>query len=158
LVQTAHFFALGCLALFSLADLRYRTAPGAGFFFLAAVLIAFPQDPRKVGMIILAVGWGISQRRPAYLALPLLLHPSTWAVVMAGVGVRKRVIGRFDLFVLAGVACLLDWPVPFLALVGMEIWRRFWRRKRADAAPALPGIFLGVLAYLIGIAATQAGG
>jgi len=51
-------FSLASLALFSLADLRYRVAPGAGVFFLAMAILAAPEDTLRVGLVVLAVGWG----------------------------------------------------------------------------------------------------
>ena len=141
--------SLGCLGLFSLADLRYRAAPGAALFFLAAVLIALPDNPLRVGMVVLAVLWGMMKKWPALLALPLLLHPSTWAVFLVGTGVRRGEIGRFDILVLGGVACLFDMPAPILALVGVELWCRWLGRNREGFAPGLPGVLGGAAGYLI---------
>ena len=36
-----------------------------------------------------------------------------------------------------------------LALIGLELWRRFWIRRNAGVVPALPGMFIGLLIYVI---------
>jgi hypothetical protein len=152
----AVIFSLATLALFSLADLRYRTVPGAAVFFLASVLIAVFADPIRVGLVVLAVGWGWL-RWPSVLIIPALFSPSAWAVLLMGAGVRRRIIGEADLLVLGGIACLFGWPATVLALVGVEVWRRMWKRPRSEskepdgcpATPAIPGVFLGLVTYVL---------
>ena len=146
-MTTAVIFSLAALALFSLADLRYRTVPGAAVFFMASVLLAAPADPIRVGLVILAVGWGWL-RWPSILMIPALFSPSTWAVLLTGVGVRRRIIGEADLLVLGGIACLFDWPATVMALLGVEVWRWGWRKRCIKPIPALPGMGLGLIAYL----------
>lgn len=141
--------SLASLALFSLADLRCRTAPGVEVFFLSAVSLAALTGPLTAALVVLAVVWGLVRRSPPMLALPLLLHPSTWAVVLIGAGVRRRLIGGADLLALGGLACLFDWQVPVLALVGVELWRRGWGKWGAGPMPAMPGMFLGLTVYVL---------
>jgi len=136
------------LALFSLYDLRYRLAPGIGLFFLGAVLLAAPADPLRAGTAVLATAWGFCNA-PGLLALPLLAHPSSWAVLFTGCGVRRGVAGRADLLAMGGIAALYPWPATLLALVGVELCRRGWRGRHGGPAPAIPGMFLGVSAYLV---------
>jgi hypothetical protein len=144
------FLSLGSLLLFSLADLRYRVVPGVTAFFLAAVLLGAPADLLRVVLVVSAVCWGIWPRWPSLLVLPLLLYPFTWAVLLTGAGVRRGIVGRADLLVLGGLTCLFDWPAPVLALLGVELWRRLWRRKqRTEPVPALPGMLLGLCVYLM---------
>jgi hypothetical protein len=138
--------SLASLALFSLADLRYRVVPGAAVFFLASILLAAPADPLRVGLVILAVGWGWL-RWPSILILPTLLTPSTWMVLLTGAGLRQGIVGGADLLILGGVACLFDWPATVMALFGVELMRRC--QRRSESVPALPGIFLGLAAYLL---------
>ena len=145
--------SLTSLALFSLADLRYRTVPGAAVFFLASVLLAAPADPIRVGLVILAVGWGWL-RGPSWVILPALISPSTWMVLLMGAGVRQGIVGEADLFVLGGMACLFDWPATVMALAGVELWRRRWPRKYSAPAPAIPGLFLGLCAYFLWLSLT----
>ncbi len=140
-------FSLASLTLFSLADLRYRVVPGAAVFFLAAILFAAPADPIRVGLVVLAVGWGWL-RWPSILILPALFSPSTWAVLLTGAGVRRGIVGEADLLVLGGIACLFDWPATVVALLGVEVWRWGWRKRCIKSIPALPGMGLGLLAYL----------
>ena len=137
-------FSLASLVLFSLADLRYRVVPGAAVFFLAAILFAAPTDPIRVVLVILAVGWGWL-RWPSILMIPALFSPSTWAVLLTGAGVRHGVVGKADLLVLGGIACLFDWPATVFALIGVELWRRC--QLRSESVPALPGMLVGVICY-----------
>jgi len=139
-------FSLASLVLFSLADLRYRVVPGAAVFFLASVLLAAPADPIRVALVILAVGWGWL-RWPSLLIIPSLFAPSAWAVFLTGAGLQRGMIGEADLLILGGLACLFDWPATVFTLVGVEIWRRWWKKKLSRYMPALPGMLLGLIIY-----------
>ncbi|MCG2659233.1 MAG: hypothetical protein L6437_03175 [Kiritimatiellae bacterium] len=142
-------FSLASLGIFSLADLRYRTVPAAEIFFLGSVLLASQSSPLAVGFIVLAVAWGIA-RWPGWIAWPLLLYPPAWIVLLAGFGVRQGLIGRGDLLVLGGLACLLPWTALIFVLLGVESWRRWLRwRGKSGMLPAIPGMFLGVAAYVL---------
>ena len=145
-MTTEAILSLASLALFSLADLRYRVVPGAAVFFLASVLLAAPANPIRVGLVILAVGWGWL-RWPSILIFPILFTPSTWMVLLAGAGLRQGIVGDADLLILGGVACLFDWPATVMALCGVEFLRRC--QRRSGSVPASPGIFLGLAAYLL---------
>jgi hypothetical protein len=145
----AALLSLASLALFSIADLRYRTAPGIPLFFLAAVALGARSDLLRVGLVVLAVAWGARRGWPAIFVLPALLHPAAWAVLLAGAGVRRGMIGPADLLALGGLACLFDWPGSIAALMGIELWRRWWGRRQTGPVPAFPGMFLGLGGYLI---------
>ena len=144
----AAMLSLASLTLFSLADLRYRVAPGAAVFFLGAVLLAAPEDPLRVSLVVLSVGWGLL-RWPSILIIPALFFPSTWAVSLTSVGVRRGVVGQADLLVLGGLACLFDWPATVCALAGVKVWRWYWRKWESGPVPALPGILMGFVVYLV---------
>ncbi len=144
----AAVFSLASLGLFSLADLRYRTARGMALFFLAALAFGARADPLRIALIVLAVAWGTLQGWPTILTLPAFLHPSTWTVLLAGAGVRQGMIGGADLLALGGLASLFDWPASVAALVGVELWRRWWQARQSGPVPALPGMFLGLGGYL----------
>ena len=157
--MTNEIFSLASLGIFSLADLRYRTVPAAEIFFLGSVLLALRSNvstalntspnPLAVGIIVLAVAWGIL-RWPGWIAWPLLLYPPAWIVLLAGFGVRQVVIGKSDLLVLGGLACLFPWPAIVLVLLGVESWRRWLRwRGKSGMLPAIPGMFLGMAAYVL---------
>jgi len=157
--MTNEIFSLASLGIFSLADLRYRTVPAAEIFFLGSVLLALRSNvstalntspnPLAVGIIVLAVAWGIL-RWPGWMAWPLLLYPPAWIVLLAGFGVRQVVIGKSDLLVLGGLACLFPWPAIVLVLLGVESWRRWLRwRGKSGMLPAIPGMFLGMAAYVL---------
>lgn len=143
------YFAVTALALFSFSDLRTRLAPGIEWFFLGAVLITAPAAPLVTGLVALAAMWGLLPGLPGWLALPLLFLPSAWPVLLTGFGVRRGVVGRADLLAMAGLACLFPWPALVLSVLGLEAWRRLWRLRRAGPVPAIPGMLLGILAYLL---------
>ncbi len=142
-------FLVGLLGLFSLADLRYRSIPGAGIFFAGAVILAFPADPWRVLAVVLAVLWGLN-RWPGFLALLAAFQPAAWPVLLVGTGVRHGLIGGADLFALGGVAALFGWQAGLLSLLGVQGWLWWWRwRKRPMPMPALPGIFMGASVWLV---------
>ena len=160
-IMTNEIFSLASLGIFSLADLRYRTVPAAKIFFLGSVLLALRgSNPvttsvsnalnlLTVGIIVLALAWGIL-RWPGWTAWPLLLYPPAWIVLLTGFGVRQGVIGKSDLWVLGSLACLLPWPALILVVLGVESWRRWLRwRGKSGMLPAIPGMFLGVAAYVL---------
>lgn len=140
-------YALVSLGWFSLTDLRFRTTPGVEFFFCGAVLLGLFANPLRVGVVVLAVAGLLGNWRPCVI-IPLLFHPSTWMVLLVGTGHRKGYVGGADLLALGGVACLFDWYVPVLALIGVLLWREWWGRRWRGPLPALPGMFLGIFVYL----------
>lgn len=141
-------FALTSFALFSLADLRTRLVPGIEWFFAGAILLTLPLSPTQTGLIVLATGWGILHSWNNLLVFPLFFFPPAWPVLLTGYGYRRALLGRADLFAVAGLACLLPLSGVLSALLGLEIWRRFWVRTRHSPIPALPGLLLGLLPYL----------
>lgn len=141
-------FALTSFALFSLADLRTRLVPGIEWFFFGAVLLALPLNPLQTGLIVLATGWGIMRSWSNGLLLPLFLYPPAWPVLLTAYGYRRALLGRADLLAIAGLSCLLPISGVLSALLGLEIWRRFWVRTQRSPIPVLPGLLLGLLPYL----------
>ena len=142
-------FALVSFTLFSFADLRYRLVPGIEWFLLGTILLTFPTNPLQSGLILLACGWGMLRNLSGWLALPLLFYPSAWPVLLTGYGYRKGLIGRADLLAIAGLACLFPLPAVLLSLLGLEVWRRVWVRRQSGSIPALPGMLLGLLVFLL---------
>lgn len=141
---------LGAFALLSLADLRYREAPGILVVYLAALYLEAARDPLRAASVALAVIWGHWRAWPGVLAWPALLHPAAWVVMLAGYGVRMGIVGRGDLLAAGALACLFPWPAPVLAFLGVEAWRRLWvRRGLAGPLPALPGMLIGLAVYLL---------
>jgi hypothetical protein len=141
-------FALVSFALFSFADLRYRLVPGIELFFLGTVLLTVPFTLMQTAIILLACAWGMFRNLSGWLTLSLLFYPPAWPVLLTGYGYRKGMIGRADLLAVSGLACLFPLPAVLLSLLGLELWRRFWIRRRIGLIPALPGLLLGLLAYL----------
>ena len=148
-MTATELFAVASFTLFSFADLRYRLVPAIEVFFVAALALSLPDAPLQVGIILLAFAWGWLPRWPSFLALPLLFYPAAWVVLLTGYGVRHGVIGKADLLAVAGLACLFPWPALVLAALGLEGWRRFWVRRKSGPVPALPGMLLGILIYLL---------
>jgi hypothetical protein len=142
-------FALVSFTLFSVADLRYRLVPGIELFFLGTILLTLPATPVQTGIILLACIWGLLRNLSGWLALPLLFYPPAWPVLLTGYGYRKGMIGRADLLAISGLACLLPLSAVLLSLIGLEIWRRIWIRRQVGVIPALPGLLLGVLLFLL---------
>ena len=149
-MTSTELFAVASFTLFSFADLRYRLVPAIEIFFGAALILALPEAPLHVGLILLAFAWGWLRRWPSSLALLLLFYPPVWVVLLTGFGVRHGMIGKADLLALAGLACLFPWPALILAALGLEVWRRFWVRHKSGPVPALPGMLLGILVFLLG--------
>lgn len=148
-MTSVELFAVTSFALFSVADLRYRLVPAIEIFFAASLLLALPDAPLHAAIILLAFAWGWLPRWPGFLALPMLFYPPAWVVLLTGAGVRHGMIGRADLLAVAGLAFLFPWPALILAGLGLEAWRRFWVWRRDGPVPALPGMLLGVIVYLI---------
>ena len=131
----AETFALVSFSIFSYADLRYRLVPGIEVFLF--------------GTILLACLWSIFRNLSGWFAIPLLFYPPVWPVLFTGYGYRKGIIGRADLFAISGLACLFPLPAVLLSLFGLELWRRFWVRRQTGSIPALPGMFIGLLVYIV---------
>lgn len=137
------------LGLFSYADLRYRLVPGIEFFFLGAVLLTFPSAPLRTSIILLACAWGIFRPIPKIAGLVFILYPPAWPVLLTGHGYRKGVLGRADLLAISGLACLFPVQVMLFVLLILEVWRRVWRCNHTDLIPALPGILVGLMLYIL---------
>lgn len=142
-------FALASFSLFSYADLRYRLVPGIEVFLFGTILLTIPATPIQTGLVVLACAWGVYRNLPGWFALPFLFYPPLWPVLLTGYGVRRGIIGRADLLAISGLACLFPLPAVLLALLGLEVWRRVWIRRQMGAIPALPGLLLGLIVYLL---------
>ncbi|HKJ39723.1 MAG TPA: hypothetical protein VJ972_13180 [Anaerolineales bacterium] len=142
-------FALVSFSLFSFADLRYRLVPGIEVFLFGTVLLTLPVTPIQTGIVVLACAWGIFRNISGWLALPLLFYPSAWPVLLTGYGYRRGIVGRADLLAITGLACLFPLPAVLFALLGLEVWRKFWIRRQTGSIPALPGLLLGLIPWLL---------
>ena len=142
-------FALVSFSLFSYADLRYRLVPGIEVFLLGTILLTFPATPIQTGIVLLACLWGVFRNLSGWFAIPLLFYPPVWPVLFTGYGYRKSIIGRADLLAISGLACLFPLPAVLLSLLGLELWRRLWVRRQQGDIPALPGLLLGLIVYLL---------
>ena len=141
--------ALVSFSLFSYADLRYRLVPGIEVFLLGTILLTLPITPLQTGIVLLACLWGIFRNLSGWFAVPMLFYPPVWPVLLTGYGYRKAIIGRADLLAISGLACLFPLPAVLLSLFGLEVWRRFWVRRQHGDIPALPGLLIGLIAYLL---------
>ena len=145
----AETFALVSFSIFSYADLRYRLVPGIEVFLFGTILLTFPATPIQTGIVLLACLWSIFRNLSGWFAIPLLFYPPVWPVLFTGYGYRKSIIGRADLLAISGLACLFPLPAVLLSLLGLELWRRLWVRRQQGNIPALPGLLLGLIAYLL---------
>ena len=145
----AETFALVSFSIFSYADLRYRLVPGIEVFLFGTILLTFPATPIQTGIILLACLWSIFRNLSGWFAIPLLVYPPIWPVLFTGYGYRKGIIGRADLLAISGLACLFPLPAVLLSLLGLELWRRLWIRRQQGNIPALPGLLLGLMVYLL---------
>ena len=147
-------FALLSFTLFSIADLRYCLVPGIELFFLGTILLALPSTPHQTGVVLLACAWGVFRNLSGWFTLPLLFYPPAWPVLLTGYGYRKGMVGRADLLAISGLAFLFPLSTVLLSLLGLELWRRFWIRRKTGLIPVLPGLLLGfsfhVLLRLVG--------
>ncbi|MBI5953903.1 MAG: hypothetical protein HY865_19795 [Chloroflexi bacterium] len=142
-------FALVSFSLFSYADLRYRLVPGIEVFLLGTILLTLPITPIQTGIVILSCAWSLFRNLSGWFALILLFYPPVWPVLLAGYGYRKGIVGRADLLAISGLACLFPLPAVLLSLFGLEAWRRLWIRRQMGSIPALPGLLLGLVAWLL---------
>jgi hypothetical protein len=145
----AETFALVSFSIFSYADLRYRLVPGIEVFLFGTILLTFPATPIQTGIVLLACLWSIFRNLSGWFAIPLLFYPPVWPVLFTGYGYRKGIIGRADLLAISGLACLFPLPSVLLSLLGLELWRRLWIRRQQGNIPALPGLLLGLIVYLL---------
>jgi len=145
----AETFALVSFSLFSYADLCYRLVPGIEVFLFGTILLTFPVTPIQTGIVLLACLWSIFRNLSGWFAMPLLFYPPVWPVLFTGYGYRKGIIGRADLLAISGLACLFPLPAVLLSLLGLELWRRLWVRRQRGDIPALPGLLLGTLFYVL---------
>ena len=145
----AETFALVSFSIFSDADLRYRLVPGIEVFLFGTILLTFPATPIQTGIVLLACLWSIFRNLSGWFAIPLLFYPPVWPVLFTGYGYRKGIIGRADLLAISGLACLFPLPAVLLSLLGLELWRRLWIRRQQGNIPALPGLLLGLIVYLL---------
>ena len=145
----AETFALVSFSIFSYADLRYRLVPGIEVFLFGTIILTFPATPIQTGIVLLACLWGIFRNLSGWFAIPLLFYPPVWPVLFTGYGYRKGIIGRADLLAISGLACLFPLPAVLLSLLGLELWRRLWIRRQQGNIPALPGLLLELIVYLL---------
>ena len=145
----AETFALVSFSIFSYADLRYRLVPGIEVFLFGTILLTFPATPIQTGIVLLACLWSIFRNLSGWFAILLLFYPPVWPVLFTGYGYRKGIIGRADLLAISGLACLFPLPAVLLSLLGLELWRRLWIRRQQGNIPALPGLLLGLIVYLL---------
>ena len=148
-MTTTEVFALTSFTLFSFSDLRYRLVPGIELFLFGSVLLAFPVNPLQTTLVVLACVWGLFMNLSGPFSIPLFFYPPAWPVLLTGYGVRRGLVGRADLFAISGLACLFPLSAVLMALFGLEAWRQLWIRRKAGPIPALPGLLLGLLAYLL---------
>lgn len=138
----------GAFTFYSILDLRYRIVPAIEIFFFAGALLMASVNPLNTILVVMAVAWGL-RNWPNWVLWLLVLNPANWLVLITGYGVRNRVIGKVDLLAAGALACVFPWQAVVLSFLGLEIWRQFWKRRQSGAMPALPGMMLGLGAYIL---------
>ena len=93
-------------------------------------IYVFADTPWHVLTLAIAVIWGNFQRIPARLALPLVFYPLAWPILLVGFGVRRKMIGKADLFAVGIIGVLFPISAVVAALLGFEFWRRWWVGRR----------------------------
>jgi hypothetical protein len=143
-------FSVFTFALFSIVDLRSRFIPFIDVFFALTGFFAFHDNPWHVLALVIAVIWGIFRHIPSRLAFLLVFYPLAWPILLVGFGVRRKMIGKADLFAIGIIGFLFPISAVVAALVGFEFWRRWWvGRGNCGYIPAIPGMFLGLAAYSV---------
>lgn len=146
-VQT---FSVFTFALFSIVDLRSRFVPFIDIFFVLTGIFVFADKPWHVLALAIAVIWGSIHRIPSRLMFPLVFYPLTWPILLVGFGVRRKMVGKADLFAIGTIGFLFPISAVVAALVGFEFWRRWWvGRGNCGYIPAIPGMFLGLAVHNI---------
>jgi hypothetical protein len=149
-VTFIHIFSIFAFALFSVVDLRSRFVPFIDLFFVLAGIYVFADTPWHVLALTIAVIWGSFQRIPSKLAFPLVFYPLSWPILLVGFGVRRKMIGKADLFAIGTIGFLFPISAVIAALIGFEFWRRLWvGRGNCGYIPAIPGLFLGLATYSV---------
>jgi len=146
-IQTFSLFTFG---LFSIVDLRSRIVPFIDIFFVLTGMFVFGDKPWHVLAMAIAVIWGSLQRIPTKFMFPLVFYPLTWPILLVGFGVRRKLVGRADLFAIGIIGFLFPISAVVAALAGFELWRRWWvGRGNYGYIPAIPGMFLGLAVHNI---------
>jgi hypothetical protein len=142
-------------ALYCIVDLRFRTVSSIWIFFAGALLLSVGLTPIRTLFVILALGWGLSGQLN-FLLVPLFFYPPVWPVLLWGYGYSRSgyppIIDKADLLVMASVACLYPWPASISCVLGVQLWRLWWRQRyKLDThLPGLPGFLIGLALYLTG--------
>lgn len=142
----AYFF----YALLGLIDLRHWSVKIAPFFFWGAAIYSFTQNPFYAAVIVMAVGWGM-WRWPNYLLLLVLFTPAAWPVLLYGHTYNAKLSGPHDLLIVASIALVYSWPAVVAAILGVEVWRRWfrWRFPLYAKFPGIAGQFIGLTGYIL---------
>lgn len=143
-------YLLSTFAVLSIADLKWRSIPSIEIIFFGAAVVSLADNTWAAAAAILIVLWGALTSVTGWVTLPAWFVPSAWPTLLVAFGVRKRMIGRGDLFAAGAMTCLLPWQGMIISFLTLEVWRRWWlARGHGGPIPALPGLFLGVLAYSV---------
>jgi hypothetical protein len=149
-VSFVQIFTIITFALFSFVDLRSRFVPFIDIFFVLTGIFVFAESPWHVLTLAMAVIWGSFERIPARLVFPLVFYPLAWPILLVGFGVRRKMIGKADLFAIGTIGFLFPISAVIAALIGFEFWRRWWvGRGNCGYIPAIPGMFLGLAVHSI---------
>ena len=138
------------LILSALEDVRYLSAPQM-YLYLALALGAVYGLQRAhyalVFFVVLALLWAY-RYIPGWSLVLLVVYPPVWPLVILGAGMREAIVGDGDLLTAATVSFLSPWAA-LGSLVGLLLFWRLQKRRRALWYPAIPGVLMGALPFLI---------
>ena len=141
-------FAL--LVLSALEDIKYLSTPQLYLYLAFALSVVYSlQHAHYVlaAFVILALGWAY-QYLPGPSLLLLAVYPLTWPLIILGAGKREGMIGEGDLMAAATVSLVSPWA-GWGGLIGLVLFWAMLRRGRALWMPAIPGILMGALPFLV---------
>ena len=141
-------FAL--LILSALEDVRYLSTPQMYLYLALALGVVYGLQHAHymlVVFVILALLWAY-RYLPGPLLLLMVVYPPTWPLVILGAGKREAVIGEGDLLAVAAVSLVSPWA-GLGSLVGLLLFWKLLKQRRALWYPAIPGILMGALPFLI---------
>ena len=144
------FVVFALLVLSALEDIEYLSVPQVYLYLAFALSVVYSLQHAHytlAAFVILALLWAY-RYLPGPLLLLMVVYPPTWPLVILGAGKREAVIGEGDLLAVAAVSLVSPWA-GLSSLVGLLLFWKLLKQRRALCYPAIPGILMGALPFLI---------
>jgi hypothetical protein len=138
-------------ALYCVVDMKQSSMVIMRLYFIGALSLGLWLHPLQAISVGLAVGWGTIGWMNFLLPI-LLFSPYALPVLFYSYASRNgRLMGGTDILALASIGCIYSWPAMVSSVLGLEVWRRWWRYRFPQDAycPGYPGLFAGLSVYLI---------